>query len=154
MTNRVILFVLATLSSAAVMAQLPAGGSVVSGQAAITGAAGMLNINQSSQQAIINWQSFSIGAGKTTRFAMPNGGSVLNRVTGSDVSAIMGSLQANGNVYLINPHGVLIGNGARISVGSLTASTLGLSDQIFLDGGPLNFAGDSSAAVQNFGDIT
>ena len=154
MTNRVILFVLATLSSAAVMAQLPAGGSVVSGQAAITGAAGMLNINQSSQQAIINWQSFSIGAGKTTRFAMPNGGSVLNRVTGSDVSAIMGSLQANGNVYLINPHGVLIGNGARISVGSLTASTLGLSDQNFLDGGTLNFAGDSSASVQNFGDIT
>lgn len=140
--------------SITVMGQLPSGGSVVSGQAAITGGGGVLNINQSSQQAIINWQSFSIGAGQMARFSMPNGGSVLNRVTGSDVSAIMGSLQANGNVYLINPHGVLIGNGARINVGSLTASTLDLSNRDFLNGGSLNFSGDSTASVQNFGDIT
>ena len=136
------------------MAQLPAGGAIASGQAAISAGAGILNVNQTSQQAIINWQSFSIGAGQTTRFAMPNGGSVLNRVTGSDVSAIMGSLQANGNVFLINPHGVLIGNGARINVGSLTASTLNLSDQNFLNGDTLNFSGGSSASVQNFGEIT
>ena len=136
------------------MAQLPAGGAIASGQAAISARAGILNVNQTSQQAIINWQSFSIGAGQTTRFAMPNGGSVLNRVTGSDVSAIMGNLQANGNVFLINPHGVLIGNGARINVGSLTASTLSLSDQNFLNGDTLNFGGGSSASVQNFGEIT
>jgi len=136
------------------MAQLPSGGSVANGQAAISAGPGILNINQSSQQAIINWQSFSIGAGQTTRFVMPNGGSVLNRVTGSDASAIMGNLQANGNVFLINPHGVLIGNGARINVGSLTASTLNLSDQNFLNGDTLRFGGSSSASVQNFGEIT
>ena len=90
MKNRIILFVFAALSITTVMAQLPTGASVVSGQAAISGATGMLNINQSSQQAIINWQSFSIGAGQMTRFTMPNGGSVLNRVTGLDVSSIMG----------------------------------------------------------------
>ena len=152
--NRLLIAQFTVFYSFSVMAQLPSGGSVVSGQAAITGGAGVLNINQSSQQAIINWQSFSIGAGQMARFAMPNGGSVLNRVTGSDVSAIMGSLQANGNVFLINPHGVLIGNGARINVGSLTASTLDLSNRDFINGGSLNFHGDSAASVQNFGEIT
>ena len=147
-------FLFAALASVSAWAQLPTGGSIIAGQAAISGSTGIMNINQSSHRAIVNWESFSIGAGDTAKFTMPNGGSILNRVTGSDISAIMGNLQANGNVYLINPHGVLIGNGARINVGSLTASTLDLDNLNFLNGGTLNFSGDSSASIQNFGEIT
>jgi large exoprotein involved in heme utilization and adhesion len=43
---------------------------VIAVQAALSGSAGIMNINQSSHQAIINWQSFAIGAGQMAYFSM------------------------------------------------------------------------------------
>jgi len=103
---------------------------------------------------IINWQSFSVNQGEITRFVQQNAGSsVLNRITGQDPSKILGSLQSNGKVFLINPNGVLFGRDARVDVAGLVASSLALSNQDFL-AGKMNFnAGDQAGAVLNQGTI-
>ena len=80
-----------------------------------------------SANSILNWQSFSIGADNGVHFAQPDAASkVLNRVVGNDPSAILGSLSSNGGVWLLNPNGVLFGQGARVDVGGLVTSTLRL----------------------------
>lgn len=104
---------------------------------------------------VTNWNSFDIGAGATVRFEQPGASSVaLNRVTGGGAaSSILGTLAANGNVWLLNPNGVMIGAGAQVDVGGLVASSLGISDSEFMAGGS-RFTGSSSAgAVVNRGNI-
>ena len=110
----------------------PAGGTVSAGSASITGGAGTTTINQASQNLAINWQSFSIGQSEAVRFVQPDSNSVaLNRVLGSDPSNILGSLSANGKVFLVNPNGILFGKGAQVNVGGLVASTLNITDSDF-----------------------
>ena len=131
----------------------PTGGVVSAGSASITGSAGSTTINQASQNAAINWQGFSIGQGEAVRFVQPNSSSVaLNRVLGADPSNILGSLSANGKVFLVNPNGILFGQGAQVNVGGLVASTLNISDADFM-AGKYNFSGTSNATVLNQGSI-
>jgi len=81
---------------------LPTDGAVSAGSATISSGAGKTTINQSSQNAAINWQSFSIGKTEAVQFVQPNSNSVaLNRVLGPDPSSILGSLTANGKVFLL-----------------------------------------------------
>ena len=90
----------------------PDGPVVVGGSASVTGAGtGTVNVNQSSNRAIINWNTFNIGTGETTTFVQPSTSSViLNRVTGGlGPSEIYGTLNANGRVFLINRDGILFG---------------------------------------------
>ncbi|MDH4190333.1 MAG: filamentous hemagglutinin N-terminal domain-containing protein, partial [Betaproteobacteria bacterium] len=131
----------------------PNAPTVVSGSASFNSAGSTLTVTNSAG-AIINWQGFSIGASETTQFVQPSVTSaVLNRVTGPDGSQILGTLQSNGQVFLINPAGVFFGAGARVDVAGLVASTLNLSDQDFL-AGKLNFsAAANSGAVVNQGAI-
>lgn len=108
-----------------------------------------------SEQAIINWNAFSIASGELTQFIQPGANSaVLNRVTGGDLSAIMGALRANGRVYLINPNGILVGKDAVINTNSFVASTLDVDNAQFLQDGDLLFTGDGTAGVVNLGKIT
>jgi filamentous hemagglutinin family protein len=121
-----------------------------------SGSANTLTIDQSSQNAIVNWQSFSIGANGTVNIVQPNAGSaLLNRVTGNAVSTLAGHLDANGQVYLINPNGIAITKSGVVDVGGgFVASTLGISDDDFRNG-KLSFTGTgSSAGVTNQGVIT
>ena len=114
---------------------LPTGGVVSQGAASVTQTASSMTVNQTSQMAAINWQSFSIGAANAVRFVQPGSTSIaLNRVLGQDASAIMGSLTANGQVFLLNPNGVLFGSGSSVNVGGLVASTLGMTDANFMAG--------------------
>jgi filamentous hemagglutinin family protein len=114
----------------------PTGANVVRGTAAIHQAGNLLQITNS-PNAIINWQSFSIGANEITRFLQQSSSSaVLNRVITQNPSTILGALQSNGRVFLINPNGILFGAGAQIDVAGLVASTLNMSDQDFLAGRP------------------
>jgi filamentous hemagglutinin family protein len=141
---------------------LPAGGQVSAGAATIQQAPGQpsLTVNQSSQNAAINWQSFSIGANEAVQFNQPNANSItLNRVTGQDPSQILGKLTANGQIFLLNPNGILFGQGAQVNVGGIVASTLGMSDADFMAGnyvftnnGQAN--GGSAGSVVNEGTIT
>ena len=132
----------------------PTGPTVANGQASFAQQGSQLNVTNS-PGAIINWQGFSINANETTRFIQQNAASsVLNRVTGQDPSVILGALQSNGRVFLINPSGIVFGQGARIDVAGLVASTLNISDQDFL-ANKLNFTGGALAgALKNKGAIT
>jgi filamentous hemagglutinin family protein len=132
---------------------LPTGGAVADGNATIAAGAGSMTVTQSTQNVAINWQSFSIGQGEAVRFVQPNSNSVaLNRVLGSDPSSILGSLSANGKVFLVNPNGILFGQGAQVNVGGLVASTLNITDADFM-AGAYRFSGSSNAAVLNQGAI-
>ena len=132
----------------------PRGGSVVHGDIKIgAGNVANLQIQQSSNSAIINWESFSIDAGELTQFRQPNrNAAVLNRVTGGDPSAIHGTLKANGNVFVINPNGILVGPGGIVDVHGLVLSTLDVENGEFLAGGDLNFKGVGEN-VTNMGRI-
>ncbi|MDF1739305.1 MAG: filamentous hemagglutinin N-terminal domain-containing protein [Verrucomicrobiales bacterium] len=133
----------------------PSGGVVVHGDISIAnGGNGLLNVNQNSAMAIINWSDFSIAAGETTRFNQPGAqAAVLNRVTGGDPSAIFGALQGNGSVFVINPNGILVGSTGIIDVHGLVLSTLDLSNGEFLAGGDMTFLGSGDAGVVNLGKI-
>jgi filamentous hemagglutinin family protein len=131
---------------------LPTGGSVSSGQATVSASPNTLTVNQTSQNVAVNWQTFSIGQDKAVVFVQPNSNSVaLNRVLGADPSVILGSLTANGKVFLVNPNGILFGKGANVNVGGLVASTLGISDADFM-AGRYAFSGNGGA-VLNQGSI-
>ena len=131
----------------------PVGGVVTAGAATIGGVPGSVVINQSSQNAAINWQSFNVASGESVRFVQPNSNSVaLNRVIGSDPSSILGTLSANGKVFLVNPNGILFGKGASVNVGGLVASSLNLTDADFMAGN-YRFSGAGKGAVANRGAI-
>lgn len=132
-------------------AALPTGGSVVGGQATIQApSATQQVVTQSSQKAVIDWTTFSIGAGETVRFDQPSSSAVLlNRVTGHDPSAIFGQMQSNGRIFLLNPYGVVFGASARVDVGGLVASSLSLSTADFMAGRfGLGGSGDPNAPAQ------
>src|SRR5579863_157238 len=93
--HRTVLMASALLPLAAASALAgPNNGQVVGGAATIQGQ-GTANvvINQSTQSAIINWQTFNIGAGETTKIYMPNSNSAqLDRVIGGSPTQILGTL--------------------------------------------------------------
>ncbi|MBX3638775.1 MAG: filamentous hemagglutinin N-terminal domain-containing protein, partial [Rubrivivax sp.] len=133
---------------------LPTGANVASGSAQLQTLPNQLIVHQGSARLGLDWSSFSIGSAATVEFRQPGRDAVaLNRVLGSDPSLIYGRLQANGQVFLSNPNGVLFAPGAQVDVGALVATTLDLSQQDFADG-RLRFAGGSAQAVRNDGRIT
>jgi filamentous hemagglutinin family protein len=135
---------------------LPQGGSVVSGSATIASPANnALTITQSSPSAVVNWNSFSVGQPNTVTFNQPSSSSaILNRVTGNTSSTIAGTIQANGQVYLVNPNGIAITPSGTVNVGGgIVASTLGISDHDFVSGKRTFTGNGSSAAISNAGRI-
>jgi filamentous hemagglutinin family protein len=133
---------------------LPSNGQYVAGQGSISGTSSSVTVNQASSRGIINWGSFSVGAGNQVLFNNGNG-ATLNRVTGGDLSRIDGSLRATGSVYLINPQGIVIGPGGQvIANGSFVASTRDVSDNAFMRGGPFAASGTSNGGILNQGVIT
>ena len=133
---------------------LPAGGTVEYGEASINVTPNALTINQATNKAIIGWDAFDIGSAATVNVVQPSVDSaLLNRVRSSDPSQIFGHLNANGQVFLINPNGVIFGQSARVDVGALVASTLDLSNDNFI-AGSLNFKGPSTAQILNQGSLT
>lgn len=146
---------LLSLGCPIVVLAAPSGGVVTAGSASISSSGVTTTINQASNKAAINWQSFGIASGETVRFVQPSASSIaLNRVIGSDASAIYGTLSANGQVFLINPNGILFAPGAQVNVAGLVASTLNISDSDFLNGN-YRFSKDGQAgSVVNQGNIT
>src|SRR5471032_202069 len=132
----------------------PVNPSVVAGQASFNLQGKTYSITNT-PNTIINWQSFSVAADEITRFIQQSADSkVLNRITGQSPTQILGSLQSNGKVFLINPNGVLFGAGSRVDVNGLVASSLAISNADFL-AGKNNFSGDAAAGkVSNAGTIT
>src|SRR5687768_7109670 len=143
-----------TLLHAHTPAPLPTDPTVVHGSAAFNTIGDHMMVT-SSPGTILDWQSFSIGADHGVYFQQPDAASqVLNRVVGGDPSQILGSLGSNGGVWLINSHGVLFGQNARVDVAGLVTSTLDISNIDFL-AGRYSFvsAGANAGQVANQGDI-
>ncbi|MGL4290800.1 MAG: filamentous hemagglutinin N-terminal domain-containing protein, partial [Phreatobacter sp.] len=134
---------------------LPTGGSIATGSATIgTPGAGALTINQTSQRAVINWNSFSVGQGGTVTFQQPGSTSAtLNRVTGATSSTIAGQITANGQVYLVNPNGILITRTGSVDTAGFTASTLDTGNDDFMAGRRRYTGNGRSAEVTNQGRI-
>ena len=106
---------------------LPSGGSVVAGQVVINDPDKANIINQTSSNAVIQWKDFSIGANATVNFKGPENFNTLNYVNSGNLSQIYGTINADkGNIYIVNPAGVQIGNSAQINVGSLYVSNKNL----------------------------
>jgi filamentous hemagglutinin family protein len=133
---------------------LPTGPQVISGTAGINTVGNTMTITNSAN-AILNWQGFNIGSNETTRFIQPSAlSAVLNRITGGNPSQILGTLQSNGKVLLINPSGIIFGQGARVDVNGLIASSLDITNQGFLAGKMKFTAGTTAGKVENQGTIT
>jgi filamentous hemagglutinin family protein len=136
----------------------PNGGKVVAGQATINGqGTGRLRMDQASDRVVINWDNFSIDAGEGVDFRQPNARSIaLNRVTGPEISQILGELTANGQVYLINGNGIVFGKDAKVDVAGLVATSADIGNEAFMAGGALRFGtpGRAGAKVINHGTIT
>lgn len=136
---------------------LPQNGAVVGGTATIAQPnATTMNINQTSANAIINWQGYNIGANEAVKYIQPGSSSIaLNRVTGVDPSYIYGLLSGNGQVWVINPNGLLVGPGATVQTGSFLASTMNITDENFLSGTHLfTTTPGSQASIVNQGNIS
>ena len=114
---------------------LPTSPEVVSGSANISVVDQHAMIIEVEDQSIINYKSFNIAAEEMVRFVQPSSSSVvLNRVTGSEGSEILGKMQSNGKVFLVNPNGIFFGQDAQVDMGSLITSTLDIMDSDFLNG--------------------
>ncbi|MCT7126147.1 filamentous hemagglutinin N-terminal domain-containing protein, partial [Salmonella enterica subsp. enterica serovar Pomona] len=137
-------------------AGLPTGGQVVGGQGSISTSGNQMTIHQQTQNMATNWQSFNIGKNNTVQFVQPDSSSVaLNRVTGTSGSQIMGTLKANGQVFILNPNGVLFGKDARVNVAGLVASTKNINTADFMKGQyTLSGEGNPGAQVINQGSLT
>ena len=139
----------------------PVGGQVVSGSATIlqSGTPGhaVTTVKQNSDIAAIQWKSFNLGTGDVVNFVQPSKASVaINRITDTAGSKILGHIQANGQVWLLNPNGILFGKDAQINVGGLLVSTLGNKDLVSENQSPLSnvvLSGGSLASVVNLGQI-
>ncbi len=134
---------------------LPTGNELIAGQATVnTPSAGQMQIDQASQQAVINWQGFSIAPTEAVNIQQPNAqAALLNRVVGADASQIQGQLHANGQVYLVNPNGVLFGKTAQVDVGGLIASTHEISNADFMAGKNHFTQNGATGTVENHGTI-
>jgi|GEM_PF-1604486 len=132
----------------------PVGPSVVHGTVSIDQSTpGVTNITNS-PNSVIHWQGFSIQQNEITRFLQQSSQSaVLNRVVGADPSQIMGQLLSNGQVFLINPNGILFGADSVIDTAGFIASTLNLSNEDFLSGNYHFIAGDNAGDIDNQGII-
>ena len=121
MANTLVSVVTLFFFSTATVFALPYGQQVVNGQVNFAIQGNQLTITNS-PNSIINWQGFSIGSSEAVRFLQQNSASaVLNRVIGQDPSQILGIMQSNGRVFLVNPNGILFGQGAKIDVNGLFA---------------------------------
>src|SRR5258706_5332714 len=134
---------------------LPTGGNVTAGSAAISSSGNKLQIDQYTQKAILNWDSFSVGSSAWVNFSQPSSSAIaLNRVTGSNPSEIFGRLTANGQVFFSNPNGVLFAPSASVDVGGLFATTLSITDRDFLAGRQNWYNAGGAGSVVNQGVIT
>ncbi|MDC8770640.1 YDG domain-containing protein [Roseateles albus] len=134
---------------------LPQGGQVVAGQAVIGSNSARMDVNQSSQRAAIDWQSFNLGANAQVNFKQPNSASVtLNRVLDAQPSQIFGRISSNGQVFLSNPAGIYFSPSASADVGALTATTHGISTADFMAGKTRFDRNGATGSVINEGQLT
>ena len=113
----------------------PQGGNIVGGAGSISQSDIHTTINQASQRMAIDWQSYNLNSNEHVHYIQPNPSSIsLNRILSNQGSRILGQIDANGQVILVNPNGVFFGPNASINVGGLIASSLDIKPTDFMNG--------------------
>jgi filamentous hemagglutinin family protein len=138
--------------------QLPTGGIVVAGSAAIvrgsTPGTAVLNVDQTSQRAVIDWSTFNVGSAAQVNFEQPNSHSAtLNEVLDANPSEIFGKITGTGQIFFSNPNGVYFGKGSSVNVGSFTATTNGISNADFMAGNITLTRNGATGSVVNQGQL-
>src|SRR6185437_8287169 len=135
----------------------PQGGQVVGGQAIIQTLSQETLIKQSTKKSIINWNSYNVLKGESVIYQEPNSKSIsLNRVLGGQAATILGKIQSNGQVWLVDPNGVLFGKGSTVNAAGLLATTADIANSDFM-GGKYQFgiaSPNASAGIANYGTIS
>lgn len=104
-----------------------------------------VNIRQTQQTALMSWRTFNVGRQTTLRYDQSAGGGDANKWVAfnkvndpsNSPSQILGSIQAPGQVYVVNRNGVIFGAGSQVNVGTLVASSLPINDNL-IERGVLN----------------
>lgn len=140
---------------------MPTGGQIQSGQGSIAQNGKNMTVTQNSGKMAVDWTQFNIARDEAVKFAQPGRDAVaLNRITGGQKSVIDGALSANGNLFLVNPNGVVFGKTSTVDVGSLVASTAQLNDSFMKNFASstanlnLTIGDGNSSAILNEGSIT
>jgi filamentous hemagglutinin family protein len=130
---------------------------VSSGNATAVATGNTLTVNQSSDRAILNWASFNVSADGHVIFNQPSTSSIaLNRIFQNSPSRIFGQVTANGEIYLVNPNGIVFGKTARIDAAGILASTLNIKDSVFNSGiaSPNLIQSNDPAALRSDGRLS
>lgn len=146
----------AGLTCASVVCALPELDKVISGDVNVAQKElNTLQINQTSEKAIVNWNKFNIDAQEKVHFQQPTDGVTLNRINAANgMSTIAGQLSGNGTVLLINGAGVMFTNTAQVNLGGLIASAADISEENFNNEKFVFNASDAYGAIINRGNIT
>jgi len=113
----------------------PTGGNIVGGAGHIHNSGLNTVIHQNSGSMAINWDTFNINTNERVQYLQPDISSIsLNRILDNNGSQILGSIDANGTVVLVNPNGIFFGANSQVNVGSLVASGLSISPTDFMNG--------------------
>ncbi len=139
------------VASASAVQAAPIGGQIVSGTGSISQSGSTTTIHQSSSNLSLNWQGFNIAPQESVNFLQPSTSAVaVNRIFDTNGTQILGQINANGQVYLINPNGILFGQGAQVNVGGLVASTLEFNEET-VNGAAKIFGGSGTGSIVNQG---
>lgn len=116
----------------------PGGKSIpfaTSGAASVSTSGNTMTVDQSTDRAVLNWASFNVSADGRVVFNQPRSTSIaLNHIYDASPSRIFGTVEANGQIYLVNPNGMVFGRTARINAAGILASSLSISDETFAAG--------------------
>ena len=147
MSRRARIALAAALAAGLVPGARAGGPAVTGGSATVANSGNATIITQTTPKAIYTWQSLNVPAGGLLEFNQPSSASIaLNRVA-SGAAIINGSLLSNGQVWIIDPAGVMFGHGASVNVAGLIATTSDIGDQNFLNGGPYSFGQPTSQSI-------
>ena len=139
--------------------QLPQGGVVSRGNANINTSStpagnALMTVNQSSNRAVIDWNSFNVGASAKVQFNQPSSSAVvLNQILGNNASQIYGQISANGQVFLSNPNGIYFSPTAQVDVGGLVATTGRANPDDFMAGKSVFNRAGATGSVVNDGQL-
>ena len=120
------------------------------------GSNGTLTVTQTSRRAVLDWSRILVQAGETLNFVQPDSQSItLNRSSGSTAFQIDGTVNANGQVWFLNPQGTIIGSTGRVNAAGFLATTASIDPVSFMDNstGRFVFSGATNAAITNYGQI-
>lgn len=113
-----------------------------------------MTIKQETDRVILNWDKFNVSADSSVNFKQPSASSIaLNKIGGNDPSRILGTVTANGQIYLVNKNGFVFGKDSVVNVHGLVASTLAVSEQTFKDGITKVANIDQRAAFEGSGEF-